>query len=202
MGLKITQQPLEEPVSLADAYLDLRIDATEPTGRPDDALIEAMISAARERCENFAGLSLAVKEYELALDAFPLDEIELPMAPVIEIVSVKYADAGLSEQTVGAANYVLDSHQQPAWLLPAIGYTWPATADVVNAVRIRYRAGYAPEGYDPYQAGEPERIPAVAKAAIRLMVQAQFHGEAGDNGKYWGAAQSLLRPLRVNLGMA
>lgn len=102
--------PVEvEPITIEEArqHLEAQSYGDSDVDPADDAMIEAMIGAAREHCENFLGLSLATKTLEIALDQFPRVHkrypwlyaqhrshhredyaIELPMGPVREIVSI------------------------------------------------------------------------------------------------------------------
>lgn len=204
MSLKIITEPTAEPVSIDEARTHLGLVAYTTDGHPHDAMVEGMISAARTWAEEWSGLSLTIKRYELALDKFPADEIELPMAPVIDITSVTYVDPDLVVQTISATNYVLDSHQRPAWLLPAINFTWPASAAVVNAVKVRYRSGFvpAPDTDEP----EAQLLPAAIKATMLLLLTDLYENRgqtiAGSFGEMPIGVKSLLRPYRVRLGMA
>jgi uncharacterized phiE125 gp8 family phage protein len=137
MSLKLITPPALEPVTLAEAKLHLRVDnATE------DALIAALITAAREHAEHVTERAFITQTWELALDAFPCAEIRLPKPALLSIVSVKYDDAAAVEQTLGGSAYTIDTHAQPGWLLPAYNTTWPTTLAAANALRIRYTAGY------------------------------------------------------------
>jgi len=137
MALKLITPPAAEPISLAEAKAHLRVDTTD-----EDALITALISAAREHAEHVTHRAFITQTWELAVDAFPAAEILLPRPRLISVVSVKYDDAAEVEQTMDAADYALDTYSEPGWLLPAYGSTWPATLDAANAVRVRYTAGY------------------------------------------------------------
>ncbi|HEY1182231.1 MAG TPA: head-tail connector protein [Rhodocyclaceae bacterium] len=139
MSLKLITAPTEEPISLAEARLHLRIsdDVTD-----DDTLISALIAAARQGAEHITQRALMAQTWELALDEFE-DEILLPKAPLASITSVTYVDEDGVSQSLTADDYQLDSHSEPARLLPAYGTCWPATRAQANAVLVRYAAGYA-----------------------------------------------------------
>ena len=138
MALKLITAPATEPVTLTQAKLQCRVDGTD-----EDALLTLLITAARRAAEIRTGRALVTQTWELALDAFPVSAIELPMPPVQSITSIKYLDAAGVEQTIDAANYALDSYGGLRhWALPAYGLEWPDTLDAANAVKIRFAAGY------------------------------------------------------------
>lgn len=138
MGRKIITPPTVEPVTLAEAKLHQRIDVSE-----DDALVSMWITAIREHAEHLTGMTLAPTRFGLYLDEFPADGIELPGGPVTSVVSVQYADSAGVLQTLDSGDYALDDAQEPSWILPAYGVTWPSTQDVANAVRVTYDAGFS-----------------------------------------------------------
>ena len=145
MALKLIEVSGDEPVSLSEAKLHLRIEVPD-----EDALISALIVAARQGAEHMTGRSIVQATWELALDEFK-DEIELPNPPLISITSVKYIDTDGVLQTMATADYLKDDHSEPARIMPAYGETWPSTRDQVNAVLVRYAAGYASAAAVPQQ---------------------------------------------------
>lgn len=155
-------------VSLEDCWAHLRLtpDDDRPPAHPDDALILAQLAAAREWVEGYTDRALTPRTYELALDTFPSNEILLPKPPAVSVVSVKYFDTSGVQQTVDPANYVLDSFQEPGWLLPASGVTWPSTYDTINAVTIRYTAGYSL--WNDVDQSVP--LPKMLRAAVLLLL--------------------------------
>ena len=58
MPLVIVTPPAEEPVSLAEAKLHLRVDIAD-----DDALITALISAARQAAETITGRQIVTARW-------------------------------------------------------------------------------------------------------------------------------------------
>lgn len=206
-GLRLIANATVEPVTLAEAYLDLRLDPIDDIDsdgngtRPDDDLIEALIAAARERCENWTGRSFAIKTYELARDDFPDDDeddgnIVLPNGPVIDVVSVSYGDES-TDVLLEGEDWVLDQISTPARLVPASS-GWPSITAATNRVRVQYRVGY---GTATDSEPTPDAIPAIAKRAIRVLVAQGYHQDEPDE-QVWPRVQSMLRPLRVQLGMA
>ena len=179
MSLRISTEPTEEPVTLAEAKLHLRIDeiGSSSDGHPDDSLVSVMTTAARDWAEHFLRRSLVTKTYELTLDEFA-DEIELPMPPVQSVVSVQYVDEAGDTQTLSSALYSLDKRTEPGYLLPAAGSFWPKTADQVNAVTIRYVAGYSGPAEDP----QAYPLPRSLRAGVLLLLHDLYEnrGNAAD----------------------
>lgn len=73
--------PGEEPVSLADAKAWCRVDVTD-----DDALLAALISAARLQVESATGRALVTQSWRLTLPHAPM-LVVLPVAPVQSLTS-------------------------------------------------------------------------------------------------------------------
>lgn len=201
MKLFVVANPTVEPVSLSEAHLHLRLDTEgSPPSHPDDLLLEAFISAAREYAENYTGQALAEKtfEYRVAVSA----SILIPMAPVLEVVSVKYLDSDDVVQTVDPSVYELDPSDPNASVLKLqTDQTWPSGA---SELRIQFLAGYIPAGSSPAYASVPFSI----KAGILLML-----GHLYENREAVIAVnavpyeiplgvEALLRPYRIRLGMA
>ncbi|MBA3588298.1 head-tail connector protein [Methylibium sp.] len=137
MPSKLITAPTAEPITLAEAKLHLRVDSTD-----EDALITALIVAARQGAEQMTGRALMPQTWEIALDGFP-DEIELQHPPLASITSVSYLDEASAAQTLSAAAYVIDSYSQPERLSLVADTEWPATLEQANAVIVRFVAGYA-----------------------------------------------------------
>jgi uncharacterized phiE125 gp8 family phage protein len=138
MALKLITAPTEEPLTLAEAKLQCRID-----GSDEDTLLTSLITVARQQAEQRTGSAVLTQTWELALDDFPRGAIDLLMAPIQSITSVKYIDPEGVEQTVGSSNYALDSYGVQHQVVPGYGYSWPAVRNITHAVKVRFVAGYA-----------------------------------------------------------
>lgn len=139
MGLIRITEPLLEPVSLAEAKLWCRI-----SNSLEDTEVTVLIRAVRELCERRIRRTLVDSTWELQLEAFAARML-LPMSPLLELLSVKYLPlGGGAEQTLSASVYVVDQAGTPPAVQLADGASWPAVAaGRPDAVRIRYRAGFA-----------------------------------------------------------
>jgi uncharacterized phiE125 gp8 family phage protein len=177
---------------LVEAKAHLNVDYAD-----DDTLIQAMIDAATAHCDGpggFLGRAIVEQTWELVLDEFPENEIRIPLPPLIAVQSVKYDDGDGVEQTISSGDYTVDTASEPGWVLPEASGTWPATFDGINAVRIRYRAGYL-------------TVPSDIKAAILLYVGSLYANRevemvgATVAPMPWSAEQ-LLRRKRFDLSMA
>lgn len=161
----IITQPTAEPITLAEAKLQLRV-----TDNVQDTQIGLCISAAREHLELILGRSIMPQTREVVLNAFPdaLDrEIALAWPPVVSVASVIYMDALTNTATTLASSaYVLDnaSDYNNAYLVLLPGQDWPKTQDTPNAVRVRYTAGYA----------DAASVPAAIKMWLLLAIEHLF----------------------------
>lgn len=115
-------------------------DALGITGTEQDVRIQNMIHAARKEYEKCTRGILLTSTWDAYFDEFQ-DIFELP-GPISSITSLKYYDTDNSQQTLASAYYDTDLKSHPARLTLAYGYTWPSTYDRMNAVVIRFVAGY------------------------------------------------------------
>ena len=179
MNPKRTTTPTE-PITLPEAKLHLRVDGTD-----EDTLITALISAARETCEDRIEGSIPVTGWKLTLDAFP-DAIRLPRAPIASVESVKYLDADGVQQTLSALDYLVDTVSTPGYIVPAYGKAWPETREQINAVEVEYTAGSA-------------TTPAALKAWMLLAVGEMYANREASSERpsvAHGFAERLLDPFR------
>lgn len=199
--------PEAEPISVeeARAHLEAQPYFESEVDPVDDAMIEGMIGAAREHCENFLGMSLSLRTLEIAPDSFPRSHrggdvsIELPMGPVRDVLSILWGDE--SDEQLTDAAFVLDVYRRPNALTPAAGTIWPAVTAGTNRVKIRYVAGF---GADSDLGDMP--LPRAIRIAMLLIVGHLFENRSESNeGQVYAIptnAETFLRPLRIRKGMA
>lgn len=152
-----------EPVTLDEAKQQCYIP-TSDTDTTMEALLDSIITAARSYGENRTWRTLVDSTLELRMDSFPDGVIELPRPPLVAITSVKYLDSNGTEQTLAASKYTVDTNSTPGRIEPT--ESWPSTKDVIDAVRIRYKAGY---GDDSGSSTAPEDVKIALKMLVKFM---------------------------------
>ena len=196
MSLKIQTAPAIEPVTLNEAKVNLRIDTSPATAHPDDSLITSHIKTSRRWCEGFQNRAYITQTWDLYLDAFPnKDSIEIPLPPLQSVTYLKYKDSAGDLQTWDSSNYIVDINSEPGRIVLAYGKSWPMTYDEIQAVQIRFVAGYGDSAID---------VPEEIKTAIYLKVTDLYENrgdgdmcsEQGENS-YDRAVKSLLWPDRI-----
>ncbi len=156
MSLKLITAPIAEPVTLEEAKLHMRIDITD-----DDALVSAMVTAARQWCESFRRQSFVTQTWAYTADEWPDgDVIELHLSPVQSVTSIVYVDEAGASATVDAGDYIVDVMSEPGRLALKSSASWPSvTLRELNGVTVTYVTGY----------GLAAAVPVVIKQAILLL---------------------------------
>jgi uncharacterized phiE125 gp8 family phage protein len=142
--------PPEPIVTWAEAQKHLRLDDDE-----EQAYVEALIAAATGWIDGPGGwLGRAVGRQLLELVDCGFGNNALPYPPAIEIESIVYLDGTRTAVTMADTDYRLLINGS---LAPAPNLSWPSVASDLEAVRVRYHAGY-------------ESVPPAIKQAILLLV--------------------------------
>ncbi len=171
MPLQLVTPPAEEPVSLIEAKLHLRVDFDE-----DDTLIASLITAARQAAETLTGRQFITARWKLVLDCFPGSSamgvpagqsfslpghaILLSKVPVQSVVAINYLDMAAVVQTLPASTYTVDAACEPGRITPAFGQCWPNCLPQIGAVSVSFDAGY----------GTAAQVPEGIKSWIKLRV--------------------------------
>jgi uncharacterized phiE125 gp8 family phage protein len=154
----VTVAPASEPVSLAEARSQCRID-----GSDSDGDLNRYIIAARALTEEYTGTKLVSQTVLMQASRF-CDLIDLPVAPIISVSSVKYLDTAGAEQTLDTSVYELVNTGLEPQIRLKINQVWPSVRQCVSdAVRVTAIAGYS-------------TVPESIRAAM-LMLIAQWNDE-------------------------
>ena len=161
MTLFITTPPGAEPVALADAKAFLRVTSTA-----EDALIGALITAARTRIETELGLAMLSTSFRETFDALPAGPITLARRPLTAVAAIAVADASATFTALGSATYLPTLGSRPGSIIPVSG-AWPTPGIAVDGVQVDYTAGFG---------AEPSDVPApLIQAILRLVGYAYDH---------------------------
>jgi len=188
-----TSEPTDEPISLAQAQLHLRLDTEgSPASHPDDTLVDMMITTSREMVEKDTGLTLPVTEYQCK--STPVDDkVSLQTYPVTSVESVTYEDEDEVIQSVSVSDYYVDNFQRPSVLVFRRNVP---TKDVT----VSFTAGYTDN-----DSPNPFPMPKILKNAMLLMI-----GNLYENRQSVGSYESYTKDMnyeyavqkeRINIGL-
>lgn len=156
--------PAEEPVTLAEAKLFARIDVDD-----DDALVTALIPAARKTVEEQTGRALVTQTWDAWLDCVPAsDKFRLSYRPIQSVTHIKSFDDDDTEEEIGATDILFDgTNAEVAIKTTANSIT---STRNFNAFNIQYVAGY----------GDADAVPDWAKLAIKQIVAHWYEHRESD----------------------
>lgn len=187
MSFELAEPPALEPVSLAQLKARLRISHDE-----EDARLNQVISASRQRVEAECGLALIAQTWIERLDDWSQfgrlsafgTRFRLGRAPVIAVESIRVfltrGEASLWPESA----YEIIAGQSAAWLQVKPGECFPTVGRSANGVELRYRAGFGASRSDV----PPDLLEACCSLAEALYLD--------DVDAFPGTVQTLLQPWR------
>lgn len=194
MKPRVISESTTEPISVADAKLNMRV-----TSSAEDSRIAGLITTARRLCEQELDLSLVEKTLEIAQRRLDWCGIELPAGPVRSIVSVTYVNTDGDDTSLATDQYRISPYAEPTLLVPAYDVTWPDVRCDLDSVRIRYTVGY------PSTDSPPQTVPEPIVQAMHLYI-AHYYSKreaVGDDSmmELPLGARHLLSTYRTGLGV-
>jgi len=203
MRLALLTPPALEPVTLAEAKAHARIETTA-----DDALVTALIVAARQAAEQATGRALIHQAWRLTLDRWPgaplawwdgvhegaviegaAPVLAMARPPLASVTAIRVFAADDTPATVAPAVYRVDAAGIPGRIHLREGQSWPLPGRSRGGIEIDYLAGHGPAAAD---------VPQAIRAGILAEV-ARLYEERGD-GEGRGPsplALALWRPWRI-----
>ena len=182
--LKLITAPTIEPVTVDEVKLHTHISHDV-----EDSMLANWIKSARELAEGYHGRSYLTQTWELSFDRFPPVPVLLPQSPVQSVIWIKYYDTDNVERIFDPAYYLVDSDSAPGRVTLAFCKIWPVIMlRPINAVKIRYVAGYGPT---------PATVPENVRDAIMLYCAYRNESRAGEGGPVPEHFFDLLRPDRL-----
>jgi uncharacterized phiE125 gp8 family phage protein len=146
--------PAAEPLSLLEAKAFLRIAHDD-----DDALIAALIAAARGQIEALTRRALLVQTWRIVLDCWPKDgRVNPRIGPLRAVSAARVFDSGNSAHALDVQRFVVDAARDaiaaPCWSLP------PPGRDVAG-IELDIEVGFGALATD---------VPEPLRQAIRLLL--------------------------------
>ena len=135
MPTRIITPPVAYPLHLCDVKQHLREDLTE-----NDGLIEVYFASAVESAFAITGRQLVAARFQKVFDCLPC-QLELDVAPLIQVVGVQYLDTNNQWQTVPATDYVVEASFKPR-ITHTLGIQWPTPQSQIGSVQVTFDAGY------------------------------------------------------------
>jgi uncharacterized phiE125 gp8 family phage protein len=146
--------PAAEPWSLAEAKLFLRVEHDD-----DDAVISALIAAARSHIEALTRLMLLTQTWRRVRDAWPADgRLNPRIGPLRALIAARVFDAAGHASALDVESFVVDVAANviaaPCWALPVPGRD-------VAGIELDVELGFGPL---------PTDVPDALRHAVRLLV--------------------------------
>ncbi|AXS39961.1 head-tail connector protein [Breoghania sp. L-A4] len=181
MASILISPPAAEPLTLEEAKLFLRLDSSD-----EDALVSALIAAARGHVEAATGRALIHQGWRVFRDGWPSRRIvRLPRAPLASVDAVTVYDADGAAELLDAALYSADGATAPARLVVSDEAPEPGLS--VNGVAIDITAGYGASAAD---------VPQPLRLAVRRLV-AHWYERRETEGSIPPNVAALLAPYRI-----
>jgi uncharacterized phiE125 gp8 family phage protein len=161
ISYKRLNTPTGLAVSIEETQQHLRI--VEPDAA-ELAFLNNLILTAQNYCESYCRRVFEVADFVAYLDSFPVNGMLLiQKSPVIEVTEIKYKDAAGVEQTLLPSAYEVDTVSEPARIRFK---TMPALSGGLNAISIKFKAGYANDAKE----FDATLIPRNIKSAMLLII--------------------------------
>lgn len=184
MNYTLVTAPTSEPITLDEAKLHLRVDSNV-----EDALINALIKAARSQVENDTWRSLITQTWKLNMDSSEVKTFTgVTKSPIQSITHIKYFDINVVQQTLSTGSYQADILNEPTRIKIN---QMPQMADQMNAMEIQFVSGY----------GVAASVPQELKEAMLLLIAHWYeHREAvtvGNMKKLPNGYDALITPYKL-----
>jgi uncharacterized phiE125 gp8 family phage protein len=145
--------PAAEPLLLADAKGFLRVETDE-----DDALIAALVSAARLHVEAQTGLALLAQSWRMVLDRWPeCGRIPVRPAPLRSVTAARVFDREGHAHAVDTQAFVPD---MAAMTLAFVPWAMPLPTRIAAGIEVDIAVGFG---------DAPADVPEPLRHAIRLL---------------------------------
>jgi len=184
------------PSAVAPVGLQTFKDHLHITDNAEDTMLALYLAAAVRWVEDYIKRPLITRTMKLKIAVFPVaGTIELPLAPVTAISSLKYYDESQNLVTFDPSNYwtIIGEDDRPGLLIRKAAATWPITQeDRPNAVEVTFVCGYGAASTD---------VPAEIRNAILILAAHLYEARIKEItgtiiSNYEFSVNALLAPRR------
>lgn len=160
----IDNETVTEPVTLAEVKAYSRIDADYTS---EDAQLGIMMTAARQRLEQYLNIGLARREVTLQWNGYPID---LPLSPNGDIISVSDKDGALATDKYTSTAY----QAKKLWVNDVYGGDFNYFYNMNGTVEITSAGGHCHEMYTAVYETGYEELPGALKQALLAEIDYLF----------------------------
>ena len=174
MITKIKTAPTLKPLGMEDVkrHLNITIGWTE-----DDEYLDALISVATDKVEQFTRRRLISQTWYAYMDGWPKENyITMPFGQLQSVTSVYYTNSAGTQvtsfsdtSTTTTDDYDVDINSDPGRIILEYGDGWPsATLWPMNPIQIEFVCGYG--GAAATATASQTAVPTMIKHAMRLII--------------------------------
>ena len=157
MATVLLSGPAVEPITLAEAKAQLRVDVSA-----EDTLIQSLIMASRLHIEAALDLALITQTWRHKRDFWPRSTaLNMPTRPIQAVTSVTVFAGDNSGQAIDVDAFVLDGAANPARLVWRGAGAPPIPGRAANGIEIDFVAGFGNAASD---------VPQTIRQALLLLV--------------------------------
>jgi uncharacterized phiE125 gp8 family phage protein len=178
--------PAIEPLTLADAKAHLRVEHND-----EDALIGALIKAARVHVEAATRRALITQRWRLVRDVWPNDgRLTITPAPLQQVVAARVYNGNVGAQALDTAAFIVDRAASVLTLMPGAVI---APGRSAAGIEIDFDSGYGDAAAD---------VPESLRQAMRLLLTHWYENRGiatagGETAISPAAVSALIAPYRV-----
>ena len=138
-ALEIVDAPAITPIALGEVKAQLRVEHSD-----DDVMIHRLIAVAVAYTDvrGALGQAMITQKWAQWMGPNPQQKVALVLGPVQSVTAIKYYDVDGVLQTDTLANYQTFGTDFTSTVGPKDGFSWPATQNRSDAIRIEYEIGF------------------------------------------------------------
>jgi len=193
--LKRTTPPDNPPVSLVDLKAHVHVEHAA-----DDALLTALLASAVAFVEGRSTRVLAPAPFQWSLDCWPIEGVDLPVAPIRQVLSIAYTDVDGISQLLPAVDWDYETSDTGARLWFTSTFSNPYLGRLHGGVRVSFEAGHN-DTFEPGAGDEDAlRLPSTAELAVKFLAAHWYRNREGmgdDDAEIPFGVSALIDQIRI-----